>query len=563
MSAAKKIKNLAVFDFETDPFKHGRKPEPFSVGYYNGVDYVEMWGDEVAERIVNFIREIKEPTIIYAHNGGKFDFIYLLRYLRADLGEGQLGFQGDGRILRCYIGNCELRDSWGIIPEPLRRAGVKLDIDYDKLERDVRETHREEILKYLKQDCVTLYELVEAFHHEFGDRLTIGGTAMKEIKKRHEFDQANESFDNAYRSFYFGGRCQVLEPGVHHGRFIMVDINSAYSYAMASINHPIGTTYTVGQRITKNTDFAIIQAKNWGALPSRTKTGISFDLEAGTFYATIHEINAGLDTGTLEIERVIETRSFIKKGNFADFINHFQEAKVKADLAGDRIHRDFYKRVNNSGYGKFAQNAGDFNDYCLTHISEACPQPRLHSGMTDEQKKDAWSPKTRCAEYIIWAKPSKMRTYYNVATAASITGATRSFLLRGFAVSKRPMYGDTDSIICEEFYGDMHDTRLGAWKLEKLGLEEFDHKKAFDFATTVAIAGKKMYAMYRGDGYEPVKMASKGCRLNGWDILELAEGGHITYENQAPTFKINGDAQFITRRLRNTALAGRFGRDAS
>jgi hypothetical protein len=551
----RKIKRLGVFDFETDPFKHGRKPAPFACGYYDEGGYVDFWGDDVVDRIVDHIRGIAEPTVIYAHNGGKFDFIFMMKHFEGDLKIV------NGRILVANIGNCELRDSWGIIPEPLRRAGIKLDIDYEKMERDVRELHKTEILKYLRQDCVTLYELVEAFHKEFGDRLTIGGTAMKEIKKRHTFEQANESFDEEFRKFYFGGRCQVLEPGVHHGRFIMVDINSAYSHAMANIDHPIGTTYSVGTRLTKNTDFAIIQARNWGALPLREKNGISFDAETGTFYATIHEINAGLETGTLEIERVIETRSFVKKGNFAEFINHFQEAKVKADLAGDKVHRDFYKRVNNSGYGKFAQNATDFRDYCLTRIDEPCPQPRWHPGLSEKEAADAWQPETRCQDYIIWWKPSKMRTYYNVATAASITGATRSFLLRGFANAKRPMYGDTDSIICEEFYGEVHDTKLGAWKLEKLGLEEYGHKKAFESASSVAIAGKKMYAMFVGD--EPVKMASKGCRLTGAEILEIANGGEVVYHNQAPTFKISGHADFITRTLRRTARQGRFGKLAA
>jgi hypothetical protein len=550
----KKIKNLAVFDFETDPFKQGRKPLPFACGYYDGDNYVDFWGDDVVERIVDHIRGIEEPRVIYAHNGGKFDFIYMMKHF-----EGALKIV-NGRVLVAQLGNCELRDSWGIIPEPLRRAGVKLDIAYEKMERDVREKHRPEIMKYLRQDCVTLYELVEAFHLEFGDRLTIGGTAMKEIKKRHTFEQANEQFDDSFRPFYFGGRCQVLEPGVHHGKFIMVDINSAYSHAMASIDHPIGTTYTVGKSLTKNTDFAIIEARNFGALPLRTKTGISFDAEEGIFHATIHEINAGLETSTLEIIKVHETRSFIKKGNFADFINHFQEAKVKADLAGDKIHRDFYKRVNNSGYGKFAQNATDFKDYCITRIDEPCPQPRWHPGMSEFEASNAWQPEQRCQEYIIWWKPSKQRTYYNVATAASITGATRSFWLRGCAASKRPLYGDTDSIICEEFHGEIHDTKLGAWKLEKLGLEEYGHKKAFEVATSVAIAGKKMYAMFVGD--EPVKMASKGCRLTGHEILEIAQGGEVVYHNQAPTFKISGHADFVTRRLRRTAVAGRFGRES-
>jgi hypothetical protein len=47
----------------------------------------------------------------------------------------------------------------------------------------------------------------------------------------------------------------------------------------------------------------------------------------------------------------------------------------------------------------------------------------------------------------------------------------------------RPIYCDTDSIICEAFGGNLHDTELGGWKIEAEG----------DYA---AIAGKKLYAVF-------------------------------------------------------------------
>lgn len=543
---------LAVFDFETDPFKHKRIPRPFACGFYDGEAYLEFWGDDVHEQIVNHIRSLDEPYLIYAHNGGKFDFIYLMRHLA-----GSLKIV-NGRVLSAVLGNCELRDSWGIIPEPLRRAGKKDDIEYWKMEREHRERYKAEICRYMKQDCVTLYELVSAFHEEFGNRLTVGGTAMKEMKKRHEFDVADGVFDETMRQFYYGGRCQVLEePGIKRGRFIMVDINSAYAYAMAEVEHPFGTSWREGNEITKDTFFAIIRAKNYGALPMRTDTGISFDVEEGEFFATIHEIQAGLETGTLDVLEVVKTFDFARKGKFDDFIYHFQEEQLAAELAGHKIRRDFYKRIKNSGYGKLAQNAADFKEYELTAIDEEPPHPCAMRDTNGEVCECCgqfwWRHAGTEGDYIIWQRPSKTKTFYNVATAASITGTTRSILLRGLASSIRPMYCDTDSIICEAFHGDIHPTKLGAWKQERLGAD-----KEFDFADVCALAGKKLYALFR-DG-QGVKKACKGGRLTEKQILKIAAGEAVTHKNDAPTFNaISGKCEFITRTFRATAKKGRFG----
>jgi len=76
MASNKINRKLAVIDLETDPFQHGRLPEPFLSGFDNGEQVVEFWGDDCILRLVEFLATLKEPHIIYAHNGGKFDFFY-------------------------------------------------------------------------------------------------------------------------------------------------------------------------------------------------------------------------------------------------------------------------------------------------------------------------------------------------------------------------------------------------------------------------------------------------------------------------------------------------------
>ncbi len=61
-----------------------------------------------------------------------------------------------------------------------------------------------EILHYLKGDCVTLHKMVSLFIAEFGMRLTIGGTAMNELKQFHPYDPVRKGFDEAMRPFILG-----------------------------------------------------------------------------------------------------------------------------------------------------------------------------------------------------------------------------------------------------------------------------------------------------------------------------------------------------------------------
>ena len=75
--AKKKINRLlATIDLETDPFQHGRLPKPFLSGFDDGNRVVEFWGDDCILRLVEFLATLEDPYIIYAHNGGKFDFFY-------------------------------------------------------------------------------------------------------------------------------------------------------------------------------------------------------------------------------------------------------------------------------------------------------------------------------------------------------------------------------------------------------------------------------------------------------------------------------------------------------
>ena len=67
---------IAAADCETDPFEHGDMSiRPFIWGYFDGGNYYEFLS---TLEFVKFCREkIDSETIIYLHNGGKFDLQFL------------------------------------------------------------------------------------------------------------------------------------------------------------------------------------------------------------------------------------------------------------------------------------------------------------------------------------------------------------------------------------------------------------------------------------------------------------------------------------------------------
>jgi DNA polymerase elongation subunit (family B) len=535
-------KTIAVVDCETDPFAPGFLIKPFAIGFETDNSYVDFWGDDCVKQFFDYLATLTaegQEFIIYAHNGGKFDFFFFLDYLDRDQAPLIMG----GRLVKIMFAGQEFRDSFAIIPQALS-SYKKDEIDYDKFKREVRDQYRAEILRYLRSDCTYTRELITGFHEMFGDKLTIASASLPMLNSFTGFEKiGGDGFDERFRRYYFGGRNQCFETGVllpkYGSNFFIYDRNSMYPAVMRDELHPISNRPELQTRIDENTDFACIEAENNGALPMRADNGgLDFTVKRGTFYATIHEINAGLETGTLKIIRVLHAWKFDRKASFAEFVDQFYNLRLEAKEKGDKVRDILYKFCLNSGYGKFALNPRKFKQWAMT-IGEV-PEPQATA-----DNPGGWSLHSQCGDLFIWSRPNPRRGgFYNVATAASITGAARANLLRNLALAKRPVYCDTDSIICEGFNGPLNETELGGWKLEAYG-------------DRIAIGGKKLYTIYNkvdlSERGEAIKKASKGVRLTPQEIIAVCDGKEIVYQNPVPHFNLDGSADFIERRIRATA----------
>jgi hypothetical protein len=269
--------------------------------------------------------------------------------------------------------------------------------------------------------------------------------------------------------------------------------------------------------------FAHIECKQSGAFPTRVKDGpLDFDVKHGEFFVTSHELKAALAAGRVSNVKVRQLWVPLKTIQFKEYVAHWMAEKISAEKNGDKIARIFAKLMLNSAYGKFGTNPENYKEFWLQHEGEPMPAEPFQIASAH-----------RCGVNL-WERDSDTKRYFDVATAASVTGAARSVLLTALSKARRAVYCDTDSIICEGLDVAQDATALGAWKLEAEG-------------DTIAVAGKKLYALRSGSEY--VKIASKGVRLTGPAIFDLCRGGFAEWENMAPSFSLKKEATFIKRKI--------------
>lgn len=575
----KEPRKLAVIDAETDPFLFGREPKPFCWGFYDGNVYIEFWGDTLSSctmQLLTYLESRNDPLVIYAHNGGKFDFFFLMEYGAIE----NPALIINGRIVKAQLmGIHEIRDSYAILPVPLKKIadgaiGSKLDIDYKLMEKEVRNDHKEEISKYLKQDCVVLYNIVFKFRERYGDKLTVGAMAIAELEKHHPVSRQNQAHDQKFRPFYYGGRVQCFESGKVEAppgkKFQIFDVNSMYPAVMKNSVHPSGGNYVwlKGEEAFKRFNhktgklngfsgmyFIRFIGFNNGAIPRRnTDTKIlEFNCDYGEFWACSHEVEAASELGLIKVEKILDIHIPCNYLSFDVFVDTYMAEKISAKKSKREADELFAKFTLNSAYGKFGSNADEFKEW---YIYDS------HGEWEEKEAFETWREShpvikggkdgkaiSRGAELVhfqgrfeIWQAPAPSdRGFFDVAVASSITSASRAILLRAIHGATRPLYCDTDSLICLDLHGvEIDETSLGAWKNE-------------GSTDCIYIAGKKMYScMLDSVGGKPPKnkLASKGAKLSHSDMIELCEGKIVRWKSDAPNFKMNGETKFVARNIR-------------
>lgn len=522
-------KRIATLDCETDPFLAGRVPEPFVWGLYDGLEFYEF---ETTKETLAFLED--KDWIVYAHNGGRFDYMQPGFLESIEALEEVLII--NGRLAKFRIGNCEFRDSVNILPVRLKDLGCKDEIDYAKMEKEIRRQHWQEIIRYLRQDCVGLWETITKYHAEYGRGVTLAGNAMKYWKTltRTEPPRTDKEFYQSMAPYYYGGRVECFHKGEIFEPFQVADINSAYPFAMLH-EHPISTLPNLrkfdGQFIPQG--FYTVEADSLGAFPFRDKQKLVFpsDGERRVFNVTGWEILTAQETSAFQNWTVHNQVTFDETINFRSYVHHFYLLKQAA--AKGTAEYIFAKLFMNSLYGKFGANPEKYKTFRVV--------PPEYREAAEADTETGWSFHGELGPWLLMGEPldEMAQHYYNVATAASITGFVRAYLWRHIHAIQNhghALYCDTDSIA---FAGPLPSPMTVG---KELG--EWDVEAQCDYG---AIAGKKMYAFRQTDG--KWKTGCKGARLSASEICRVAKGEVVEWENEAPTYSAGKEPRFMRRKV--------------
>jgi hypothetical protein len=271
-----------------------------------------------------------------------------------------------------------------------------------------------------------------------------------------------------------------------------------------------------------------------GAFYERQKNRLSYpkDNVERVYYVTGWEYTAAKRLRLIKNEKILQVYKFEHSIEFKKYVNHFftqrKICKENGDKGGDIIAKLFL----NSLYGKFAANPQKYREYEIIE-----PQ-----NLENYQDDDFCLSTIIDSESLLMERklPEHLHRYYNVATAASITGFVRAYLMEAIASVENPLYCDTDSI----FYTGKSKLKigkeLGQWDLEAQGGK-------------MAIAGKKLYCLWKNDG--TTKIASKGVKLSEKEIEKIAcnIGYESLYESEAPIFSLKKGIYFQPKKIKNTA----------
>lgn len=519
-------KAIYVADCETDPFLFGRVPKPFIWGLYTNHKETYYLEFKTPDEFVDYIKE--KDCIVYAHNGGKFDWHFILHRIEPFSDCNII----NGRLAKFKIGKAEFRDSFNILPVPLA-AYKKDDFDYNKMEEEERHKYMEEIREYLKDDCIYLNEIVARFIEEYGLNLTLAGAALKTWQKISgiKAPETSRQYYQDLKKYYYGGRVECFEAGIINDSFNVVDINSAYPYAMKH-SHPYGQQAIIKKSLPTDKGelqrcFITLTCISVGAFPFREDDGsLRFprDHIEREYHVTGWEYIAAMETDTIKNISVKQVVTFTDKIDFGDYIDHFYTQKDECKKNDDKAGYILAKLFLNSLYGKFGANADNYQKYMFV-------QPRF----IEAAEMDGYDYSGEVGDWALMARDleEEEQRYYDVAVAASITGFVRAYMWSSICKCDGVIYCDTDSIASRDSTALDYDASiLGAWDIEA----ECDYG---------AVAGKKMYAFRDLNG--KWKTATKGVKLSPQEIVKVAMGETVTYKNEAPSMSVRKNPTFLER----------------
>lgn len=412
------------------------------LGIYNGEKYIEF---KSLKKFMTFIKQQNHGLNCFAHFGGKFDFLFILKAALQDpdfkvqniipRGSSILGLEIHYRDTKHNF-----RDSSALLPFSLKSLSENFGVKNTKKEWDHSKTkgYSAELSEYLKHDCLALYQCLEAFYawpliQKSGPAYTIASQALKVFRTyiKDTIPSLGIHASEFCRKAYLGGRTEIFKMKYEGEALYEYDVNSLYPFVMVNNPYPVDTGYGTFRRDKRK--LGIYHAR--AHCPADTYLpclGIIQDSKyifpTGTFEG--HWTGAELDYAETQGYKIkilrgheFQTKKYLFK-EYVDDLYSIRESSPK-----NSVSNILAKLLMNSLYGRFGLNL-DRENICFEMKEGNQEYANIKVGKRNVQ---------------LWKEPVTINSFSHVAIAAHVTSYARIHMHKLMA-GKNVYYTDTDSI---------------------------------------------------------------------------------------------------------------------
>jgi len=513
----------SVFDIESNNWI-----DHVVTGYYDGKEYKDY--GSIIEFLDDVSKKRDDKISIFAHNGGGFDFNFILECIIKGVGRKNYKlekvFSRGSTFLSIEVSNKKtgttliFRDSLAMLPFSLKSLTTNFKTECAKGEwdhvNDFKKRDDPRLLEYLKADCVGLYQVLDSYFSwplikEVGAAYTVASQALKVFRSflDDRILGCSDSVDEFVRKGYFGGRTEVFRPYYKakepDDKLSCFDINSLYPSVMRDFAYPtrfkkwahkytanefgfweatvhvpkdmyvppLGTIIKIDKK-TKEVEYVADSSMGKFIFPTGTFSGVWSSIEL--------EYAKSLGVKVLKVGKgaIFENGGHI----FKDFIEELYAMRMRAEK--DSVDSFICKLILNSCYGRFGLNLDREN---IVQDDGTMPITGLTPYEFDTGERVNGIP---IMERFVKVE-ERIQSFTNVAIAAWVTAQARIRMHREYMKNLDSLYyTDTDSMFVEDKGSIDSSKDLGKFKYEYSATEAcFLLPKAYCLAGITGIKDAK------------------------------------------------------------------------
>ena len=378
-------RRIGVFDIETYPMD-----EPYALGFYEPSMPKPMIirGKKCIRIFYEYVLKYRYRNWRwYAHFGGRFDVLFLMKQLIPDHRQFKGIFQGGSIISLKVLHHKDHRhatyflDSYALLKGSLDKLTRDFQVEHQKLkgipDNDFAKLHqmyldRDPLFdKYLSHDCLGLYEVLKKFYDVVegeGGRIgtTISATSMKTFRQgflTQPMTMASKEVNDFIReNAYYGGRTEVFRMYLPDDTYYCFDINSLYPAVMRegnfATNPPIKQNNPTANCYREQEGVSIAKVRcpkdlYIPVLPAKKDKKLYFPCGTFTGMWDNHLLRKAREVG-YKIQ-VKETWTWKAHPIFKKYVDTFHPKKNASKQAGRIAEATVYKYLLNTLYGKTGQ----------------------------------------------------------------------------------------------------------------------------------------------------------------------------------------------------------------